>query len=32
MTEIGFTSLSGPDIDALAMTDAEILGAVEQGL
>ncbi|MFQ5783265.1 MAG: ornithine cyclodeaminase family protein [Alphaproteobacteria bacterium] len=32
MDEIHFTYLSGPDIAALAMTDAEILGAVEQGL
>lgn len=32
MAEINFTYLSGPDIDALAMTDAEILDAVETGL
>jgi len=30
--EIHFTYLGGPDIDALAMTDDEILGAVEAGL
>lgn len=30
--EIHFTFLNGPDIDRLAMTDAEILGAVEGGL
>ncbi len=32
MTKISFTYLNGPDIDRLAMTDAEILAAVEQGL
>ncbi len=32
MDEIHFTYLGGPDIDALAMTDDEILGAVEAGL
>ncbi|MFQ5957831.1 MAG: ornithine cyclodeaminase family protein [Alphaproteobacteria bacterium] len=32
MTEIHFTYLSGPDVDALEMTDDEILGAVEEGL
>ena len=32
MQEIHFTYLNGPDIDRLAMTDAEILDAVEQGL
>lgn len=30
--EVHFTYLSGPDIAKLAMTDAEILGAVERGL
>lgn len=30
--EIHFTYLNGPDIDRLAMTDDEILGAVEGGL
>ena len=30
--EINFTYLSGPDIDRLAMTDQEILDAVEAGL
>jgi len=29
---VHFTYLSGPDVDALAMTDEEILGAVEGGL
>ncbi|HMB76927.1 MAG TPA: ornithine cyclodeaminase family protein [Kiloniellaceae bacterium] len=32
MSEINFTYLSGPDIDRLAMTDDEILDAVEAGL
>ena len=32
MREIHFTYLGGPDIEALAMTDDEILGAVEEGL
>ena len=32
MRDIHFTYLNGPDIEALAMTDAEILDAVEQGL
>ena len=32
MSQIDFTYLNGPDIDALEMTDAEILDAVEQGL
>ncbi len=32
MEEIHFTYLSGPDIEALAMTDQEILAAVEAGL
>ena len=32
MTEIHFTYLSGPEIDRLAMTDQEILDAVEGGL
>jgi ornithine cyclodeaminase len=32
MREINFTYLSGPDIEKLAMTDGEILDAVEQGL
>ena len=32
MQEIYFTYLSGPEIEQLAMTDAEILGAVEDGL
>ena len=32
MPEISFTYLSGPDIEKLAMTDGEILDAVEQGL
>ena len=32
MDEIHFTYLGGPDIDSLAMTDDEILGAVEAGL
>ncbi len=32
MSEIDFTYLSGPDIERLAMTDEEILGAVEAGL
>jgi len=32
MREIHFAYLSGPDIAALAMTDSEILGAVEAGL
>ncbi|MDJ0607690.1 MAG: ornithine cyclodeaminase family protein [Kiloniellales bacterium] len=32
MQEIHFTYLNGPDIDGLAMTDDEILGAVEGGL
>ncbi len=32
MSEINFTYLNGPDIDALEMTDAEILAAVEEGL
>ena len=32
MPEIAFTYLSGPDIEALAMTDQEILDAVEAGL
>lgn len=32
MTQIDFTYLNGPDIEALAMTDAEILDAVEEGL
>lgn len=32
MKTIEFTYLNGPDIDALAMTDAEILEAVEEGL
>jgi alanine dehydrogenase len=32
MREIHFTYLGGPDIEALAMTDDEILGAVEDGL
>ncbi|MEX0923122.1 MAG: ornithine cyclodeaminase family protein [Rhodovibrionaceae bacterium] len=32
MSIIEFTYLNGPDIDALAMTDAEILAAVEEGL
>jgi len=32
MGEIRFTYLNGPDIEALAMTDAEILAAVEGGL
>ncbi len=32
MTEIHFTYLNGPDIERLAMTDAEILEAVEGGL
>ena len=32
MAEVHFTYLSGPDIDRLAMTDDEILDAVEQGL
>ncbi len=32
MTKIEFTYLSGPDIDRLAMSDGEILEAVEQGL
>ena len=29
---VTLTWLSGPDIDRLAMTDDEIIGAVEQGL
>ena len=32
MTEIDFTYLNGPDIEALALTDQEILDAVEIGL
>ena len=32
MPEISFTYLNGPDIDALGMTDEEILDAVEAGL
>lgn len=32
MSDISFTYLNGPDIDQLAMTDAEILSAVEAGL
>ncbi|MBV8650753.1 MAG: ornithine cyclodeaminase family protein, partial [Alphaproteobacteria bacterium] len=32
MREIHFTYLSGPDVEALAMTDGEILGAIEDGL
>ncbi|MEM7226147.1 MAG: ornithine cyclodeaminase family protein [Pseudomonadota bacterium] len=32
MDQVHFTYLSGPDIDRLAMTDDEILDAVEQGL
>src|SRR2546427_13024935 len=32
MREIHFTYLNGPDIDKLAMTDDEILDAVEAGL
>ena len=32
MSEIHFTYLNGPDIDKLAMTDQEILDAVEGGL
>ncbi|MDX1608566.1 MAG: ornithine cyclodeaminase family protein [Halofilum sp. (in: g-proteobacteria)] len=32
MPEISFTYLNGPDIDALALTDDEILDAVEGGL
>ena len=32
MAEIHFTYLSGPDIEALALSDAEILDAVEAGL
>lgn len=32
MNDINFTYLSGPDIDRLAMTDDEILDAVEAGL
>ena len=32
MSEISFTYLNGPDIEALAMTDQEILDAVEAGL
>jgi alanine dehydrogenase len=32
MPEIEFTYLSGPDIDRLAMTDDEILAAIEGGL
>ncbi|MFQ5775747.1 MAG: ornithine cyclodeaminase family protein [Kiloniellaceae bacterium] len=32
MSDIHFTYLSGPDIARLAMTDAEILEAVEEGL
>ena len=32
MEEIYFAYLSGPDIEALAMTDQEILDAVEEGL
>ena len=32
MTEIAFSYLNGPDIEALAMTDQEILDAVEAGL
>src|SRR5437763_768541 len=32
MREIHFTYLNGPDIEQLAMTDDEILGAVEGGL
>src|SRR3546814_19907542 len=32
MTSISFTYLSGPDIAALALTDDEILTAVERGL
>ena len=32
MQEIHFTYLNGPDIDGLAMTDDEVLGAVEGGL
>ena len=32
MTEISITYLNGPDIDALAMTDDEILNAVEAAL
>ncbi len=32
MQEIHFTYLSGPEIEQLAMTDAEILGAVKDGL
>lgn len=32
MSTIEFTYLNGPDIDALEMTDAEILAAVEEGL
>src|SRR3546814_11663278 len=32
LTAISFTYLSGPDIAALALTDDEILAAVERGL
>jgi len=32
MSEIHFIYLGGPDVEALAMTDDEILGAVEEGL
>ncbi len=32
MPDINFTYLSGPDIEALQMTDGEILDAVEEGL
>ena len=32
MSEIHFTYLNGPDIEKLAMTDQEILDAVEGGL
>ena len=32
MPEISFTYLSGPDIDKLALSDAEILNAIEAGL
>lgn len=32
MASIDFTYLNGPDIDALAMTDQEILQAVEEGV
>ena len=32
MSEISFTYLNGPDIEALGMTDQEILDAVEAGL